>query len=168
MKIQIIGYSGSGKSTLAKKLGLFYNIPYLHLDNVQFYGDWQERSIEEQNKIVDKFLKENDNWVIDGNYSKVSPIRFEISDITILLNYNRFYCYKMCKNRYKMYKDTPRESCPCMEKFDLEFKKWILFSGRTKKRKQKHLINLNKTNGKKLIFNNLKQLNDWLESIGCK
>lgn len=168
MKIQIIGYSGSGKSTLAKKLGLFYNIPYLHLDNVQFYGDWQERSIEEQNKIVDKFLKENDNWVIDGNYSKVSPIRFEISDITILLNYNRFYCYKMCKNRYKMYKDTPRESCPCKEKFDLEFKKWILFSGRTKKRKQKHLINLNKTNGKKLIFNNLKQLNNWLESIGCK
>lgn len=168
MKIQIIGYSGSGKSTLAKKLGLFYNIPYLHLDNVQFYGDWQERSIEEQNKIVDKFLKENDNWVIDGNYSKVSPIRFEISDIKILLNYNRFYCYKMCKNRYKMYKDTPRESCPCKEKFDLEFKKWILFSGRTKKRKQKHLINLNKTNGKKLIFNNLKQLNNWLESIGCK
>lgn len=168
MKIQIIGYSGSGKSTLAKKLGLFYNIPYLHLDNVQFYGDWQERSIEEQNKIVDKFLKENDNWVIDGNYSKISPIRFEISDITILLNYNRFYCYKMCKNRYKMYKDTPRESCPCKEKFDLEFKKWILFSGRTKKRKQKHLINLNKTNGKKLIFNNLKQLNNWLESIGCK
>ena len=168
MKIQIIGYSGSGKSTLAKKLGLFYNIPYLHLDNVQFYGDWQERSIEEQNKIVDKFLKENDNWVIDGNYSKVSPIRFEISDIKILLNYNRFYCYKMCKNRYKMYKDTPRESCPGKEKFDLEFKKWILFSGRTKKRKQKHLINLNKTNGKKLIFNNLKQLNNWLESIGCK
>ena len=67
-----------------------------------------------------------------------------------------------------MYKDTQRESCPCKEKFDLEFKKWILFSGRTKKRKQKHLINLNKTNGKKLIFNNLKQLNKWLESIGCK
>ena len=59
MKIQIIGYSGSGKSTLAKKLGLFYNIPYLHLDNVQFYGDWQERSIKEQNLIVDKFLQEN-------------------------------------------------------------------------------------------------------------
>lgn len=168
MKIQIIGYSGSGKSTLAKKLGLFYNIPYLHLDNVQFFGDWQERTIEEQNKTVDKFLKENDNWVIDGNYSKVSPIRFETSDITIFLNYNRFYCYKMCKNRYKMYKDIPRESCPCKEKFDLEFKRWILFSGRTKKRKQKHLVNLNKTNGKKLIFNNLKQLNNWLKSIGCK
>jgi adenylate kinase family enzyme len=167
MKIQIIGYCGSGKSTLAKKLGLFYNIPYLHLDNVQFYGDWQERTIEQQNEIVNKFLQENENWIIDGNYSKVSPIRFEISDITIFLNYNRFYCYKMCKRRYKMYKDIPRESCPCKEKFDFEFKKWILFNGRTKKRKQKHLINLNKTSGTKLIFNNVNQLKDWLKEIGC-
>ena len=137
MKIQIIGYSGSGKSTLAKKSGLFYNIPFLHLDNVQFFGDWEERSTEEQNKIVNKFLSENENWVIDGNYSKVSPVRFEISDITIFLNYNRFYCFKKCRERYKMYKDMPRESCPCKEKFDFEFKKWILLEGRTKTRKQK-------------------------------
>ena len=168
MKIQIIGYSGSGKSTLAKKLGLFYNIPYLHLDNVQFYGDWQERTLEEQNEIVNKFIQENNNWVIDGNYSKVSPIRFEISDITIFLNYNRFYCYKKCKERYKLHKDSPRESCPCKEKFDLEFKKWILFNGRTKQRRKKHIENLNKTNNQKLIFNNLKQLNKWLKEIGCK
>ena len=106
MKIQIIGYAGSGKSTLAKKLGLFYNIPYLHLDNVQFYGNWQERSKAEQNKIVDEFLNNNDEWVIDGNYSIVSSKRFEISDITIFLSYNRFYCYRMCKRRYKMYKHT--------------------------------------------------------------
>ena len=26
-----------------------------------------------------------------------------------------------------------RESCPCIEKFDLEFKKWILINGRTRK-----------------------------------
>lgn len=168
MKIQIIGYAGSGKSTLAKKLGLFYNIPYLHLDNVQFYGDWQERSKEEQNKIVDKFLNENDNWVIDGNYSVVSPRRFEISDITIYLAYNRIYCYRMCRRRAIMYKDTPRESCPCKEKFDKEFKEWILFSGRTKKRRLKHLENLNKTNGQKLVFKNRKQLNKWLDSIGCQ
>ena len=167
MKIQIIGYSGSGKSTLAKKIGIFFNIPYLHLDNVQFYGDWEERTKEEQNEIVNKFLKENEHWVIDGNYSKVAATRFEISDITIFLNYNRFYCYKMCKKRYKMYKDTSRESCPCKEKFDFQFKKWILFDGRTRKRKQQHLINLNKTKGKKLIFKNIKELNKWLNEIGC-
>lgn len=168
IKIQIIGYSGSGKSTLAKRLGLHFGIPYLHLDNVQFYGDWEERSKEEQNRIVDKFLEENSSWVIDGNYSSVSPIRFEISDITIFLNYNRFYCYRKCKERYKMHKDSPRESCPCKEKFDKEFKRWILFEGRTKARKKKHLTNLNKTKGEKLVFRNVKELNKWLNKLCVK
>lgn len=162
MKIQIIGYAGSGKSTLAKRLGEHYNINYIHLDNVQFYGNWETRSIEEQTFIVDKFLTENENWVIDGNYSRVSPIRFEISDITIFLNYNRFYCYKMARKRYKENKNKTRESCPCKEKLDLSFRYWILYSGRTKKRKQKHLDNLNKTKGQKLIFNNKKELEEWL------
>lgn len=168
MKIQIIGYSGSGKSTLAKMLGTFYNIPYLHLDNVQFYGDWEERTKEEQNEIVNQFLKDNEEWVIDGNYSVVAPSRFEDSDVTIFLNYNRFFCFRMCKKRYKMYKNSSRESCPCKEKFDFKFKKWILYEGRTKKRRQKHLSNLNKTKGEKFIFNNRKQLNLWLKEIGYK
>ena len=167
MKIQIIGYSGSGKSTLVKQLGDFYNIPYLHLDNVQFYGDWQERSKEEQNVIVSEFLEQHDNWVIDGNYSIVAPKRFEISDITIFLNYNRFFCYRMAKKRYLMYKDSHRESCPCPEKFDIAFKKWISWDSRVRKRRAKHWINLNKTKGLKLVFKNRKQLNKWLKEIGC-
>ena len=71
MKIQIIGYSGSGKSTLARELGKIYNIPVLHLDSTKFYGDWQERTVEEQTKIVQKFMDENDSWIIDGSYGKI-------------------------------------------------------------------------------------------------
>jgi len=165
MKIQIIGYSGSGKSTLAKKLGHFYNIPYLHLDNVHFYGDWQNRSDEEINRIVEDFLSANDNWVIDGNYSRIASERFIISDITIFLSFNRFVCYRMCKKRYKEYKSKSRESFPCVEKFDKQFKKAILIDGRTRDRKKRYLINLNKTHGEKFIFKNRKQLNNWLKSI---
>lgn len=165
MKIQIIGYSGSGKSTLAKILGEHLNIKYLHLDNTHFYGDWKERSVEEQTQIVDKFLNENDDWVIDGNYSKVSPKRFYESDITIFLNFNRFYCYKMAKRRYKEYKGKTRESIPCEEKFDSKFKKWILFLGRTKDRRKKHLENLNKTSKEKLIFKNRKALYKWVNDF---
>ncbi len=165
MKIQIIGYSGSGKSTLAKKLAEYYNIPYLHLDNVQFYGDWQVRNIEKQNEIVNEFIANNENWVIDGNYSKVSKQRFAMSDITIFLSYNRFYCYKMARKRYKNNKGKSRESCPCIEKFDFAFRIWLLIRGRTRKRKKKHLENLNKTSGLKLIFTNRKQLEQWLNSL---
>ena len=167
MKIQIIGYSGSGKSTLAKKLGEFYNAPCLYLDTVKFYGDWEERTKDEQRVRVQEFLDANESWVIDGNYSGICPSRFEETDVTIYLNYNRFFCYRMCKKRYKMYKDSPRESCNCKEKLDKEFKRWILWDGRTRARKKMHLTNLNKTKGQKLIFKNRKQLNKWLKEIGC-
>ena len=81
MKIQIIGYSGSGKSTLAKTLANHYNLPLLYLDAVNFYDNWQERTFEEKNAIVEKFLNDNpDGWVIDGNYSNIGKRRFEESD----------------------------------------------------------------------------------------
>ena len=86
MKIQIIGYSGSGKSTLARKLGEYYNIPVLHLDSVHFKNNWEERTDEEFNEIVSRFIEENESWIIDGNYSRIAPIRFEISDQLIFLN----------------------------------------------------------------------------------
>ena len=100
MKIQIIGYSGSGKSTLCKILSKHYNIPLLYLDTVRFYGDWEERPNEEMTAIVDKFLNENSSWVIDGNYTSVSPNRFNDCDIIIYLNYNRFFCLTQVIKRY--------------------------------------------------------------------
>ena len=163
MKIQIIGYSGSGKSTLAKLMSEFYKIPCLHLDNVQFYGDWQERSISKQNEIVKEFLNQHDDWVIDGNYSKVCPERFELSDITIYLNYDRFYCFNKCQERYQKYAGTSRESNPCVEKFDLEFQKWILWEGRTLAQQQKHLENLSKTKGQAHMFKRPEELHAWLK-----
>jgi adenylate kinase family enzyme len=38
MRIYIVGPGGSGKSTLAQKLGIHYDIPVVHLDELQ----WQE------------------------------------------------------------------------------------------------------------------------------
>lgn len=166
MKIQIIGYSGSGKSTLAKFLSQIYNVPLLHLDNTKFYGDWQERTLEEQTEIVKQFLENNTDWVIDGNYSKICPERFEMSDMTIYLNFNRFKCLISAYKRYKKHKHSPRESCPCNDKFDHAFRKWILFDGRTKERKQKHIDNLNKTKGKRIILKNRRQVNSFIEK--CK
>ncbi|MBO7508145.1 MAG: AAA family ATPase, partial [Clostridia bacterium] len=101
MKIEVIGYAGSGKSTLAKTLADIYNIPVLHLDNTKFFGDWQERTVEEQTKIVQDFLDANENWVIDGNFTKICPQRFEMTDMTIYLNFNRFKCFWSAYKRAK-------------------------------------------------------------------
>lgn len=165
MKIEVIGYSGSGKSTLAKKLGELYGIPVLHMDNTKFYGNWEERTEEEQTAMVQKFLDENESWVIDGNYTKICTQRFEQTDMTIYLNFNRFSCYFAALKRAKKHKHVHRESCPCNDKFDLSFQKWILFGSRTKERRKKHMDNLNRTKGKKVILKNRKQVNKFLEEL---
>lgn len=162
MKIQICGYSGSGKSTLARALGKKFNVPVLHLDSVNWYGDWQYRSDEEKTEIVNNFLSENDGWVIDGNYTVVSPARFFDCDLFILLLFNRFYCFKKCWLRYKKYKGRPRPDLPCGEKFDFEFAWWILHEGRTRKRRNK-FRQLAANAKSALVFKSRRAFKKWLK-----
>ncbi len=165
MKIQIIGFSGSGKSTLAKQLGKHYNLPVLHLDTVQFFGNWEVRPKTEQNNIVEDFMENNPSgWVIDGNYSNLARHRFEQADLIIYLKFNRFICYTRNLFRYLSHRGQVRESLGCVEKFDWEFQRWILFDGRTKEIRQKHQINFNMGKGEKFIFKNSRQVKRFLKS----
>ncbi len=142
MRIQIIGYSGSGKSTLAERLGEVYGLPVLHLDAVQFYGNWQERSLAEQNALVQAFLQEHEGWVIDGNYARVCPQRFAMADVCLFLDVARLPCLWGCLRRWWHYRGKTRPSVGCEEKFDAEFLRWILLDGRTKAQRAGHEAHL--------------------------
>ena len=86
MRIAIIGYSGSGKSTLCRFLGEKYGIPILHFDTVQFLPNWEVRAAAEKEKIVRDFLDKNENWCIDGNYSKIFfAERMEKADFIVVM-----------------------------------------------------------------------------------
>ena len=162
MKIQIIGYSGSGKSTLARELGDIAHIPVLHLDSTHFYGDWQERTAEEQTEIVRAFLDTNDSWVIDGNFTSIATERFEMTDMTIFLDFPKWYCFWSAYRRSRKYRGQARPDLGCMEKFDRSFRRWILIDGRTRERKKKHLANLNATSGQKVVLKNRRQVKAFL------
>ena len=168
MKIQILGFSGSGKSTLAKKLAEIYSIPVLHLDTVKYRSDRSERPNEERIEIVKKFLAENENWIIDGNYKSVCPERYEITDMTILLHINRFVCYWSAKKRAKRRKYQQDTDFPCEDKFDKEFKNWLLWKGRTRERKKLFYDILNRTKGEKVILKSRRQINKFLERLTKK
>lgn len=165
MKIQIIGYSGSGKSTLARQLGEIANLPVLHLDSTHFYGDWQERTAEEQSAIVREFIANNDGWVIDGNFTSVACERFAMTDITIFMDFNRWFCFLSAYRRSRKYRGQVRPDLGMIEKFDRSFRRWLLFDGRTKQRKQKHLHNLNATSGQKIVLRNRRQVRKFIEQF---
>lgn len=139
MKIALIGYSASGKSTLAQKLGKLYNVPVLHLDVVHHLPGWQgkERALEQ--KEVEDFLNANTGWVIDGNYTKLSyERRLEEADRIYIVALNRFACLYRAFCRYLRYKNKFRvdRAEGCHEKLDLTFIRWILWEGRSGKKRQ--------------------------------
>lgn len=169
MKICIIGFSGSGKSTLAKRLAKFYNINALHLDSVHFLPNWVEREDSDMQEIVRNFMRNNDSWVIDGNYSRIAKERFSEADLIIFLKYNRFFCLRNVISRYKKYKNTTRNDMAngCNEKIDKEFISWVLYKGR-KKAKINFYTNLVNNAKSGYIFKNRKQLFKYLKSIGME
>lgn len=168
MRIAIIGYSGSGKSTLAEKLGKHYSLPVLHLDCVHWLPGWVERDRESEREIVADFLDRHTDWVIDGNYSRTHyERRMAEADAIIFMNFNRFTCLSRAVKRLKTYRGKTRASITegCDEKIDFEFFSWLVWKGRTKKRRRKFREILEKYPEKVMIIRNQKEL-DAFEACG--
>ncbi|MDE7230923.1 MAG: DNA topology modulation protein FlaR [Oscillospiraceae bacterium] len=168
MKISILGYSGAGKSTLARQLGELYNIPVLHLDTVQYKPDWQERERPEKEQIVADFLDKNTSWVIDGTYSGLHfKRRLEESDLIIMLLFNRFVCFGRVLKRYRSFKGSTRPDMAdgCAEKLDREFARWVLFDGRTAKRREKFKRAALEFPEKTAVIKNKRQLKKFLKEL---
>ena len=168
MRISIIGYSSSGKSTLAQNLGNILNIPVLHLDKVNFLPEWKERNKEESKKIVEDFIKNNDKFIIDGNYIKfIYDLRMKLSDKIIFLDFDRITCLFQAFQRYNKYKGKVRDSMTegCYEKLDWDFIKWILFDGRNEERINRYNKIIEEYKDKIIILKNRKEVDDFVEKI---
>jgi len=168
MKIAIIGYSGSGKSTLCRFISDYYKINKLHLDSVQFVDDWEVRQITEQEDRVSKFLEDNEEWVIDGNYSHLFlNQRLNEANKIIFMDFNRFNCFFRVIKRYIKYHNKTREDLNgnCKEKLDLEFIWWVLYEGRDK---SKFESVKNKYPNKLITISNQKQLDLFMNNISLQ
>lgn len=168
MKIAILGYSGSGKSTLAACLGERLGLAVLHLDSVNFLPNWELRERNEMNAIVGEFLDENENWVVDGTYKKCClKRRMEEADLVIFLFLNRFTCFFRAWKRYRKYKGKTRTDMAtgCSEKFDFEFARWLLWEGRTKRRKDAFKVLLKEYGEKAVVVKTQRELTALLKKI---
>ena len=89
-RIMICGTSNTGKSTLAFAIGQKLGLPVVHLDQLRFLPntDWQERPDAEFKALHDAAILK-DSWVMDGNYSVVTPQRLARATGIILLSDNR-------------------------------------------------------------------------------
>lgn len=123
MKIIVIGCPGSGKSTFSKKLSKILNLPIYHLDMLYHNSDGTHISREELEERLKTIFKENNNWIIDGNYQRTLEMRMKECDTIILLDYPIEVCLAGAEARI----GTQREDLPFIEeKLDENFKQSII------------------------------------------
>ncbi|MCO4781141.1 MAG: AAA family ATPase [Candidatus Cloacimonetes bacterium] len=86
-KINVIGTSGSGKSTFAKKLSKKLNIPYVEMDALFWGKNWSMPNDKVLFERLEKAL-DQDDWVLDGNYTRTTPIKWKKVDTIIWVDLN--------------------------------------------------------------------------------
>lgn len=86
-RICILGPSNSGKSTLAQAISTKKSDPIIHLDQLFHYPNtnWKPRPFNEFVELHDKAIQE-EQWIIEGNYTKTLPQRLERATGFILLD----------------------------------------------------------------------------------
>lgn len=141
-KILVIGSSGAGKSTLARKLGTKTGIKIIHLDKIYWKPNWTEPSKDEWRETLEHVMREEDSWIMDGNFSGTFDIRLSAADMVIFLDMPPLICvWRVLKRVVFSYNRTRADMAEgCPEKFDLEFLKWIWnFEKRSKAKMEKLL-----------------------------
>lgn len=86
-KINIIGTSGSGKSTFAKQLSEQLHIPYIEIDAIFWGKNWYWPPDEAFFARLQEAL-DQETWVLDGNYTRTTPIKWEAVDTVIWIDFS--------------------------------------------------------------------------------
>lgn len=84
-KINVIGTSGSGKSTLARALARQLGYPYIEMDAVFWRPNWTESPDADFFPKLAQLL-EPPGWVLDGNYTRTIPIKWQAVDTVIWID----------------------------------------------------------------------------------
>lgn len=163
-KILIIGCGGAGKSTLACELGKRFSLPVVHLDKIWWLPEWQNRSEQEFDKLIDIELKK-DKWIIDGNYERTLEKRLQFADFCIYLDYPVELCIESVFKRLEKFKGTTRPDMTkgCIEQVDDEFEQWIYSFNENIRPKMLSILNDSKVPF--IIFTSRKQAEEWLYTI---
>jgi len=84
--IAVVGATGSGKTTLAREIARRLGYRHVEMDSLHWEPNWQETPLDVFRARVAHALR-GDNWVIDGNYSKVRDVVWGRADALVWIDY---------------------------------------------------------------------------------
>ena len=85
-RVAVIGTSCSGKTALAEGIAGILGIPHIELDAILWLPEWQERPTEEFRELTASAVAA-DQWMSEGNSSRVRDIVWTRATTIIWLNY---------------------------------------------------------------------------------
>ena len=149
-RIIVIGTSSSGKSTAAKRLSDILDYPYVQLDALNWLPNWTEREPEAFKDLVEKTLDSTEEWVLDGNYSRVRELSWSRADTILWLNFPfRVVFYRSLKRTIKRVVTKEKLFGGNVETFRRQFLShdsillWVIITHRRRKRQYAEIIERN-------------------------
>ena len=161
-KILIIGCPGAGKSTFARKLRDRTGLPLFYLDMLFHNPDRTTVSRETFDAGLREILHRPE-WIIDGNYRRTLPLRFEACTDVFLFDLPAEQCLQNAASRI----GTVREDLPWVEtEFDPDFRQYILDFPTDQLPGIYDLIGQYRNARNITIFHSAAEADAWLEDAG--
>lgn len=167
-RIVILGSSGTGKTTLCRMLSDKLHIKALHLDSVYWLKDWNNLNKEQFDIYMKEYLRKNNRWVIDGNYSNNNHFtyRLNLADTIIFLDFGTQLSLQGIHKRAQEFKHQVRSDMAegCLEGIDQVFLQYVTFYQHRANR-LKAIISKYKSKKNVLIFKTRDELYNWYNSL---
>ena len=160
-KIIVIGCPGAGKSTFARKLRDKTGLPLFYLDMLFHNPDRSTLSREAFDAGLHEIL-ERAEWIIDGNYRRTLPLRFEACTDVFLFDLPVEQCLQNAAARV----GTVREDLPWVEtEFDPDFRQYILDFPTNQLPMICDLIDRYRDTRNITIFHSVQEADEWLAGL---
>ena len=157
-KIIVVGCPGAGKSTFARKLRDKTGHPLYYLDMLFHKPDRTTATREEFDQKL-MAIVHTDAWIIDGNYQRTLPLRFEACTDVFFLDFPLEACLNGAASRI----GTAREDMPWVEQeFDPGFRQYILDFQRDQIPKIYELVEQYRQTRRITVFRSREDADQWL------
>lgn len=159
-RILVIGSPGAGKSTFSRKLRDKTGLPLYYLDMIFHNSDRTTVSRDDFDEKLSEILN-TDEWIIDGNYQRTLPLRFENCTEVFFFDLPVDECLQGAEARI----GQKREDMPWIEEeFDPEFRQFILDFSKDQLPRIYQLIELYADTKKIVVFYSRQEADAWLEA----